>query len=111
MQSNKYVAESPTANDDENDDTVELPDDEFDTTRDEDYEDFTEMGIRVKVHVRGSHGPPSKEEFEKEIVPELKTTVIQYILEQEEDGAFPEEDFRFYGSSGHGLIIHMMKLR
>ena len=31
----------PKTNDEDNDDTVELPDDEFDTTRDEDYEDYT----------------------------------------------------------------------
>ena len=40
------------------------------------------------------HGPPSREEFESEIVPELKTTVVQYVLDQEDASAFPCEDFQ-----------------
>ena len=29
-----------------------------------------------------------------QIVPELRTTVVQHVLDQEDDGAFPSEDFK-----------------
>ena len=81
---------------DDNDETVELPDENFDTTRDEDYEDYTEEVITCLVDVVGHHEPPSKEDFENEIVPEMKTTAVQYVLDQENVGAFPSEDFHIH---------------
>ena len=81
---------------DDNDETVELPDENFDTTRDEDYEDYTEEVITCLVDVRGHHEPPSKEDFENEIVPEMKTTAVQYVLDQENVDAFPSEDFHIH---------------
>ena len=29
-----------------------------------------------------------------QIVPELRTTVVQHVLDQKDDGAIPSEDFR-----------------
>ena len=84
--------------DDEDDETgCDQPDDdECDTTRDEDYEDFTEEGIQFFVDVMSPNDiPPSTEEFESEIVPELKTTVVQHVLDQSGGAdAFPCEDLR-----------------
>ena len=66
---------------DDNDETVEIPDEDFDTTRDEDYEDFTEEGVLCLLDVSSPKGSLSKEEFVNEILPELKTTVVQYVLD------------------------------
>ena len=81
---------------DDNDETIELSDENFDTTRDEDYEDYTEEAIPCIVVVRGDHTPPSKVDFENEIVPEMKTTAVQYVLDQENVDAFPSEDFHIH---------------
>ena len=67
----------PKNNDEDNNDTVELPDEEFDTTHDEDYEDFTEEGVRVVMDVSSTRGSLSKEEFIDGILPVLKNTVVQ----------------------------------
>ena len=58
--------------------------------------DYTEEAITCLVDVVGHHEPPSKEDFENEIVPEMKTTAVQYVLDQENVDAFPSEDFHIH---------------
>ena len=81
---------------DDNDETIELSDENFDTTRDEDYEDYTEEAIPCTVDVWDHRETPSEVDFENEIVPEMKTTAVQYVLEQENVCAFPSEDFHIH---------------
>ena len=81
---------------DDNDETIELPDENFDTTRDEDFEDYTELSIPCIVDVIDDNKTPCEEDFENEIVPEMKTTAVQYVLDQENVGAFPSEDFHIH---------------
>ena len=97
----------------DNDETVELPDEDFDTTRDEDYEDFSEEYVSCWLDVSTNKDnminskPTSKEDFVNEVLPELRTTVVQYVLDQESEGAFPSEDFRVEDVQWRHAVDHV----
>ena len=50
--------------------------------------------MQCVVDVKGPHGPPSTEDIQNHIIPELKTSVVQYVLDQEDASAYPSEDFQ-----------------
>ena len=93
MRAAKFQAamnENDPPKENENDDKIE----ECDTTRDEDFEDFTEEIVQSTVEVWSPGAHPTDEMFLNEIVPELKTSVVKRVQFMEGAASFPEPDFR-----------------